>query len=286
MNKWIFFAKNIHFHPLFWLIATIAIITARFQELLILFFIVLVHELGHATAAHYFSWRIKKIILLPFGGVVELDEHGNRPLKEELIVLLAGPIQHFWLFLLAKMLFLFTIISEKMYMNFIEYNLMILLFNCLPILPLDGGKLMQLLFAKYFPYAEALKKAILSSFLFLLFYCLAIIFIFPLHLNGWVIAIFLFQSLYKDWKNRPYVVMRFLLERHSNDKKPKRKSNLFVSVDDTIQSVIEQFQRDVHHTILVYEQNKIVEKINERKVLNQFFGKNSLQLKIKEILTR
>ena len=44
-----------------------------------------------------FSWRIKRIFLLPFGGTVEVEEHGNRPLKEEFAVILAGPLQHVWL---------------------------------------------------------------------------------------------------------------------------------------------------------------------------------------------
>ena len=50
--------------------------------------------------ASYYSWRIPRIMLLPFGGMAEVDEHGNRPLKEEAFVILAGPIQHLWLFLL------------------------------------------------------------------------------------------------------------------------------------------------------------------------------------------
>ncbi|MEK1828285.1 site-2 protease family protein [Priestia megaterium] len=32
-----------------------------------LFIIVIIHELGHAVAAQYFSWRIRRIMLLPLG---------------------------------------------------------------------------------------------------------------------------------------------------------------------------------------------------------------------------
>ena len=31
---------------------------------------------------------------LPFGGVAEVDEHGNRPFREEFIVIISGPLQH------------------------------------------------------------------------------------------------------------------------------------------------------------------------------------------------
>ena len=75
----------------------LAIMTAHFFELTMFLIIVLIHELGHAFAASFYSWRIKRISLLPFGGVAEMDEHGNRPLKEEAIVTLAGPLQHVWM---------------------------------------------------------------------------------------------------------------------------------------------------------------------------------------------
>lgn len=51
---------KISVHPLFWVIIVIGIFTARFKELLLLFCIVLIHELGHAFAAAHYNWRIKK----------------------------------------------------------------------------------------------------------------------------------------------------------------------------------------------------------------------------------
>ncbi|MGW9606378.1 site-2 protease family protein, partial [Heyndrickxia sporothermodurans] len=140
MNNFIGLLRKIHIHPLFWIIVGIAVITARFHELLILFSILFIHEMGHSIMAHFFSWRIKKISILPFGGVAEMDEHGNRPLKEELLVILAGPIQHVWLAIVMFVLFKMHIISISFFQTFMDYNLMILLFNLLPIWPLDGGK--------------------------------------------------------------------------------------------------------------------------------------------------
>ncbi len=93
----IYFYKH-SYSSAFWVVALIAIMTAQFQTLLLLFWIVLWHELGHVVAAHMFSWRVKRILLLPFGGVAEMDEHGNRPFHEELIVTLAGPFQHIFIF--------------------------------------------------------------------------------------------------------------------------------------------------------------------------------------------
>ena len=90
-NIWPVLTK-IRIHPLTWVMFALSVLTARFTELLLMFLVVLCHELGHAFAAQLFGWRIKSVTLLPFGGELDTDEHGNRPWKEELIVLAAGPL--------------------------------------------------------------------------------------------------------------------------------------------------------------------------------------------------
>src|SRR5690625_4698610 len=91
---------KIKINPLFWLVVGIGVITGYFREIFMIFIIVFIHEMGHAVAASYFQWNIKKIELLPFGGVLEVDDE-NPPFREELIVILAGPLQHIWLIILS-----------------------------------------------------------------------------------------------------------------------------------------------------------------------------------------
>ena len=95
MIKW----QRIRFrlHPLFIIIMLASIATGRFLELATLFAIVLIHELGHIAAAHGCGWTIKEVQLLPFGGVVEVEEAGTLPAREEAWVAIAGPLQNMWL---------------------------------------------------------------------------------------------------------------------------------------------------------------------------------------------
>lgn len=88
---------KIRVHPTLWFVIGIAILTAHFVEMMMLLLIVFIHEMGHAVCAQHFKWRIKSIQLLPFGGAVETEEYGNKSLKEDLAVVLAGPLQHVWL---------------------------------------------------------------------------------------------------------------------------------------------------------------------------------------------
>lgn len=167
MSKYNEVLSKITIHPLFWGIIAIGIFTARFKELLILFCIVFLHELGHAFAAAHYKWRIKQIQLLPFGGVAELEEHGNKPLKEELIVVIAGPIQHVWMVGLAYVLYTAGWVGEELYHFFVWNNLIILCFNLLPIWPLDGGKILLNVLSQHLPYLQAHEKMMKLSCVFL-----------------------------------------------------------------------------------------------------------------------
>ena len=120
-----------------------SIVTGYFVELITLFAIVFVHELGHVAAARGLGWNVLEVKLLPFGGVAEVEEAGSLPSKEEAIVAIAGPLQNLWMGILAWSFGQLGVWNGDWSDYVWRANLMIGLFNLLPILPLDGGKLMQ-----------------------------------------------------------------------------------------------------------------------------------------------
>ncbi|PFG05539.1 site-2 protease family protein [Bacillus sp. es.034] len=277
--------KKFYVHPLLWLVIGIAIMTAHFFELILLLVIITIHELGHGLMAQSFSWRVKKIALLPFGGVAEMDEHGNRSLMEEFWVVTAGPLQHVWLIAVGFGLLEFGLISQDTFSLFFQLNMMVLLFNLLPIWPLDGGKLVSLLLATKLNYLRAYEYTLLFSFGLLLLFHLVVLIIAPLHLNLWIVLSFLYFSLWVDWKQRRYAFMKFLLERYYG------KSHQFVQLrplpiesDESILTVVERFQRGVKHPLVVFEKGVEVGKLDENELLHAFFAEKMTSAKTKDLL--
>src|SRR5699024_5554788 len=80
----------IHIHPILIIFIIISFVTGTFLQLFIILSIVLFHELGHYGAGKFFKWRIKGIMLWIFVGVMDREEHGNRPFHGDIIVIVAG----------------------------------------------------------------------------------------------------------------------------------------------------------------------------------------------------
>lgn len=118
----------------------------RVAELLSLFVVVLLHELGHALAARYRRTPVREIVLWPLGGLA--IGAAPRRWKDEFVIVGAGPLVNV---VLGPVLFGLWYefgyfrggdISQLLW-SLAWANVAMLIFNLLPIWPLDGGRLVQ-----------------------------------------------------------------------------------------------------------------------------------------------
>ncbi|MEH7804264.1 MULTISPECIES: M50 family metallopeptidase [Bacillus] len=286
MNRWLVMLTKIHIHPLLWIVMAFAILSGQIKPLLCLLIIVFVHELGHAAAACYYHWRIRRIFLLPFGGAVEVEEHGNRPLKEELAVILYGPLQHVPLQLMAWFFMEASFISHDIFTMFTFYNMAIFLVNLLPIWPLDGGKLFFLLLSAYYPFQRAHALAIKGSLVFFSLLTGGLLLFAPLQFNGWVLLTFLAYSLVMEYRQRHYVRVRFLLERYYGKKEQKVEKliPLRASAEEKVYEVMARFQRGCKHPIIIERDGVKMSQLDENELLHAYFSDRRTTSSMEELL--
>jgi Zn-dependent protease len=119
-------------------------------EYLALFLIVTVHEFGHALACRQVGGRADQIVLWPLGGVAYVDPP-PRP-GATLWSIAAGPLVNvalipvLWLFVTASRSAGMTASSPDLYHllhSVLWINVGLLVFNILPIYPLDGGQILR-----------------------------------------------------------------------------------------------------------------------------------------------
>lgn len=120
----------------------------------VLLIIVTLHEFGHCLAARALGSSVKKITLTAIGGLAEIGS--MRITWKEAVITAAGPLVNVIIAIIGLPLIWGKTISEDMLTNFSLgntaallwiLNLIILIFNLLPIYPMDGGRLWRCLLA-------------------------------------------------------------------------------------------------------------------------------------------
>jgi Zn-dependent protease len=204
-------------------------------EYLALFLIVLMHEFGHALACRQTGGRADTILLWPLGGVAYVDPP-QRP-GAMLWSLAAGPLVNVALlpviggaYMLAKAN---GSSSPSTDFNIWLYsvwwiNSRLLLFNLLPIYPLDGGQILRSLLWFALGRGRSLQVATVIGFLgAAAFVCFAVSQFFTASLDGtWllVISAYMLMNCWSGWKMARILIRQEKLPRREGFACPNCKA--------------------------------------------------------------
>lgn len=157
---------------------------------------------------------VDKIYLYPLGGISKFFLPLNSSLIKEFLILIAGPLSQE----LAKVIL--VCLMPRYHNLIITYHYGILIFNLLPIYPLDGGKLVHLFFSSLIPFEKSLKVSLIISYLTIITYF--IICLPTLKLNNIIVITFLMSKVIGEHKQIKYIYEKFILERYLNNYNFKR----------------------------------------------------------------
>ena len=223
--------NKIYIHPIFLITFFIFILIGEFRFITYFMILILVHELVHLFISLLFKWNIDKIIILPFGGLTKYNEIINRPLIEEFLVAISGIILQLTFYNFIK-----YYIDYK-YFSFINY--FIILFNLIPIYPLDGSKILNVFFNIITSYKNSLNLTLIVSYIFIIIFSLLF---FNINKIIAFILIFLMLEVNKLKKVKNELFNKFLLERYLNQFKFRKKK--------TINSV-DKMKKDYKHLFYI-----------------------------------
>lgn len=270
------FGIGIIINPFFILLLFVAAAFGKLAPVLLLFFLVIWHEVAHTIVARYYGLHVSEIELLPFGGVARIDELLQLDPHKEALVALAGPLSNLVLLILGGIASQYYVIPNNWYYLFVQANFGLFAFNLLPALPLDGGRILRSRLVTKHGYRKATEHAviiaqIIASLLALLgtigsLYCG--------YLNQLVfvgLGFFIFTAACKEKQITAYIFMRYLTRKRQEFrvKRVMITKELAASSETSVGEVMHQFSPPYFHIVWVIDQEgKIIGVLTELELIN------------------
>jgi Zn-dependent protease len=146
-----------------WLAGGLAGMVWRVTVTVLFFGCVVLHELGHSLTARRYGVRVPRILLLPIGGMAEMDHVPRQP-SAEFLITVAGPAVNFALVaLLLPFSWRYALGLEEiadfsgaeLLFQLFWANVIMGTFNLIPVYPMDGGRILRSILALWLPYLQA-----------------------------------------------------------------------------------------------------------------------------------
>lgn len=208
--------SKINISPILYIVVFFSLICGLFREIIVFILTIVIHELGHVFVSYLFGWNIKKISFNVYGGFISYDEVIDKSFIEELLIALAGFLFQTIFFILSILLYKFNIIDDNILFLVKKYFLSLFLFNLIPIIPLDGSKILSVLLNLFFSYKKSLKILNYISLVSLIIISILIIYYhFTIEISYIIIFSFLVKNIVEGFYEEKYLFTKFLFQRYS-----------------------------------------------------------------------
>lgn len=145
-------------------------ITKQIEIYAVIMFFAILHEFGHLIAGVLLGMKPAKLEIMPYGVAVSFKlttkdynkkiKKGNQLVLKKILIALAGPITNVIIILIAIQMK----INVFDVLMIVYSNLLLILFNLLPIYPLDGGRIIKGILHIFFGKIKAEKYTNRLSF--------------------------------------------------------------------------------------------------------------------------
>lgn len=241
-------------------IMALFIVAGLLSKAMIVFACILIHELAHVFIAVSYGLRVKEIELLPIGGVARIQGLSNTSPAIETRVAFAGPLVNF---ALAGVVWAISWYSTWDWLDnafFVETNLALGLFNLLPALPLDGGRIYRAGLTKLVGYRQATEQA--ANVGRITAVCMAAAGLWSIYYGAinftlLFLAIFLYLAATREHGMASYACMQHLTRKKEELlHKGVLLTEQFTAVSTTpLRDIIRWFEPQKYHTVFVLEEN-------------------------------
>lgn len=260
-------------------------------EATIVFMVLLAHEMGHVMVARRCGLTVEEVELMPFGGVARLQELVGTDPDVEAKVAMAGPAVNLLFIALILTLNTFFPLEKRLLRALLQVNMLLVLFNLLPALPLDGGRLYRAYLTQKIGFQRATAKAARGGAVLGIVLCLIALAGFLLGYYNWnllILALFLLYVVRRERQHAIYTFMQYLATKQSELRRKRALAVENVAVDSSarVKDLFSFFVPHKYHMfMLIDERGKPGGVVTEHQVLDAIM-KHGIDASIKDIMSQ
>lgn len=258
--------KNIRINPLFFFVLLISVFLKIEEKFLFAFLTATLHETGHLLMIKGSKVELKYIKIEPFGISIKLKSQFISDPKEEIKIAIAGPLFNF-----AVSFICLILLRDKTHFLIIS-NLCMGVFNLVPALPLDGGRILKAHLFKKTGYLKSYKLTLVVTRIISTLTVISglfILYITKFNFSVCIIGFFLFFNLFSE-KNHTYFFMLKEITSYKEKNKEIEKmpvTHIAVNKNFYIRKIFYDLSLWGYHIFSVVENGKILRTFTEGELM-------------------
>ncbi|CUH97453.1 hypothetical protein P22_3583 [Propionispora sp. 2/2-37] len=247
----------------FFVLTVLFVLSGYLYKILLVYGAVLWHELAHAITARAAGLKVREVELLPFGGVARISSLNETGIRKEFLISAAGPLASLVLAAVSYIGMTYSKDWLEGWQFLYKVNIVLVLFNLLPALPLDGGRIMRACLNTVFDYKKATMITVKLSRGISLFLLIWVLYTYcfrnEINLTFIIGAIFIYMAANVEIVFAGFRTMRMLANKKEQlNSRGFLPTNHFTVADKMlVQDVIRLFVPEAYHIVLVIDPERM-----------------------------
>ncbi len=200
------------------------LILKQFEMYIIFLIFISLHELAHTIIGIIQGFKLEKIEIMPYGLSIKFYYFNDANYKKKIITYLAGPVLNF----ILALVFFCIRTNERLVVYCFFINVILGIANLLPILPLDGGKILKEILKIKYDYKKSyvlINK--IGSYILIILTAIYSLLILKIKNIGILLTLLYlwYLKILEEKKSRTLLRMYDIIANEKNEKFIEKKSN-------------------------------------------------------------